>query len=337
MINVAFANRPYRVGTTAGNFLEIGFGSRGFGMGDAVVSSSYDLSSMYWNPAGLAFMSKSEFQTMYQPWISDISTSFAGIGIVSPQLGSFGIGFFQTNYGTIDVTNMVMQEGTGEQYSANDYCVNLTYARKLAQWFSFGSSFKYISSKIWHTSASAFALDLGVVVNTFFFSPTGNREDGLAIGMSISNYGTKLKYDGIDLLQPIDILPDESGNYQNVEGKFNTLAWELPLIFRIGFAFFPIVTANQRLTVEIDALHPNNNSESVNIGAEYSYRIPAFGKIYLRTGYKALFLEDSQYGVTFGAGFKKNIFNNMALRVDYSYRDYGVFGGLQAYTFSVTF
>ena len=36
---VVHANEPYRVGTTAANFLEIGFGSSGAAMGDAAVAS----------------------------------------------------------------------------------------------------------------------------------------------------------------------------------------------------------------------------------------------------------------------------------------------------------
>ena len=48
------ANEPYRVGTTAANFLEMGVGSAANGMGDAYVAATRDLSSVYWNAAGLA-------------------------------------------------------------------------------------------------------------------------------------------------------------------------------------------------------------------------------------------------------------------------------------------
>ena len=62
----------------------------------------------------------------------------------------------------------------------------------------------------------------------------------MKIGMSISNYGTRLRYDGIDLLTPIDPEPDEFGNYDNVEGIYKTSDWELPLIFRMGISVQPI-------------------------------------------------------------------------------------------------
>ena len=54
------AQEPYRRGTTAANFLEIGYGSRGIAMGDAVVASTDALESAYWNPAGLALMRQNE-------------------------------------------------------------------------------------------------------------------------------------------------------------------------------------------------------------------------------------------------------------------------------------
>jgi hypothetical protein len=175
------------------------------------------------------------------------------------------------------------------------------------------------------------------VVNTVFFSPSGNRADGLAIGMSISNYGTKMKFDGVDLMQPIDLYPDEYGNYANAEGQFKTQGWELPLIFRIGAAIYPIASARQRLTLEVDALHPNNNTESVNLGGEYQYNVPSFGAFFLRGGYKALFMEDSEYGLSLGAGLKYILMNNLAFRIDYAFRDIGILGKTHSYTFSFVF
>ncbi len=331
------ADKPIRVGTTTANFLEIGYGSSGNAMGDAVVSSIGDLSALYWNPARLSTLKQNEAMFMYQPWFADINTSFASVGLTFRNIGTFAVGLFQVDYGDMKVTSMEMQDGTGEYYSAADYAVSLGFGRALVDWLAFGASAKYITSKIWHSSADAFALDLGMTVNTFFFSPSGDRKDGLTIGMSISNYGSRMKYDGMDLRQPIDLLPYEEGNYKYAEGKFETQSWELPLIFRIGAAVYPISTASQRLTLEVDALHPNNNSESVNLGGQWEYNIPTFGTFFLRGGYKALFMEDTEYGPSFGAGLKYTMMNNLAFRVDYAFRDIGILGSTHSYTFSFMF
>ncbi|NQT27734.1 PorV/PorQ family protein [candidate division KSB1 bacterium] len=333
-----YADKPYRRGTTTANFLEIGFSGQGNAMGDAVVASVNDLSSIYWNPAGLGLMRQSGIQFMVQPWIANINTSFASAGLVIPGLGTVAIGLIQVDYGREEVTTMLMQEGTGEHFSANDIALSLGFGRKLTQWFAFGASVKMVHSKIWHTSGSAFALDLGSLVQTGFFSPTGRNEDGLTIGMSISNYGTRMQYSGMDLMHPIDPNPDTRGEYENVEGQYGTQGWELPLIFRIGAAIHPIVANNHRLTLEANALHPNNNAESVNVGGEYALIMPSFGTFFLRGGYKGLLLDRSEFGPTFGGGFIMRLPRmNTALQIDYAYRGVGILGTAHSYTFSIHF
>lgn len=332
-----YAQKPHRVGTTTADFLAIGFGSAGVAMGDAYVSMATDLSSAYWNPAGLSYMEQNEALFTYQPWIADITTSFTSVGIVLQSVGTFALSLVQANFGEMEVTNLTMQEGTGELFSANDFAVGLSFGRRLANWFAFGASAKYISSRIWHTSANAFAVDLGVIVNTRFFSPTGKNEDGMNIGMSISNYGTKMKYDGMDLLHPIDIAPYEQGNYRDVAGKFSLQGWELPLIFRIGVSVNPLVMGQHRLTLSADALHPNNNMESVNIGAQYQINLPTTGDFYLRAGYKALFLDDSEYGLSFGGGVLLRMMHNIGLKIDYAYRGVGILGKTHSYSIGILF
>ncbi len=331
------AQKPYRVGTTAANFLEMGFGSAGISMGDAYVASANDLTSIYWNPAGLGLMSQNEAQFMIQPYFVDTRIGFAGAGLVMPAIGTLSLGLYYVDYGDMEVTTLELQDGTGEMFNASDYAFNLSFGRRITDWFSFGMGFKFVSSQIWHMSANAIAGDLGVIVQTDFLSPNAKRKDGLKIGMSISNYGSKMRYDGIDLLNPIDILPNENGNFEFVPGQFRTNSWELPLIFRVGVAMNPIVTGSHKLLLAVDALHPNNNTEYVNLGAQYEYHQPTFGKLFLRGGYKALFMEDSEFGMSLGAGLEKRFMNNLALKLDYAYRHVGVLGNTHTYSVGILF
>lgn len=333
----AFAQKPIRVGTTAANFLEIGFGAAGTAMGDAQVSMENDVSSVYWNPAGLARMEKSEVMFATQPWIADMHASFAALGIVIPGFGTLGSGLIVMNYGEMPVTTMSMQEGTGEHFSPQDMAIYVSYARNLADWFSLGASGKLISSTIWHMNATTVAFDLGVLIKTDFFSPTDDNVHGLNIGMSMSNYGGTLKYDGQDLLNPIDVSPDEAGNYRDASGQFRLQEWELPLIFRLGVSVTPVKTENHEVIIAVDALHPNNNSESVNVGAQYALTVPTFGKLFLRGGYKALFLEQSQYGLSLGVGVQTDLLFNSGLRAEYSYREVGVLGNVNSFGVSILF
>ena len=334
---VVSAQKPTRVGTTTANFLEIGFGASGTAMVDAQVSMANDVSSMYWNPAGLARLKSSEVMFVNQPWIADMNASFSAAALVLPSIGTLGVGVIMMNYGEMEVTSMNMQEGTGEKFTPKDMAIYVSYARNLVNWFSFGSSGKFISSNIWHMSATALAFDLGVIIRTPFFSPTNKNEDGMSIGMSISNYGSALKYDGMDLLNPIDVAPSEAGNYKDASGQFKLQEWELPLIFRIGASITPIKTENHEVILTADALHPNDNSESVNLGGQYSLTIPTFGKIILRGGYKALFMEDSRYGLSFGFGVQSDLLFNMGIKIEYSYRAIGELGNVDSFGISLLF
>jgi hypothetical protein len=54
--------------------------------------------------------------------------------------------------------------------------------------------------------------------------------------------------------------------------------------------------------------------------------VPGVGQLNLRGGYRALFLDDSEFGPTFGVGVLKQLFGNLGIQVDYAYRDVGLLG-----------
>ena len=111
------AQMIHRYGTTTGNFLEIGVDSEGSAMGDAFVAVSDDISSIYWNPAGLASLNMPKLAFMSQPWIAGINMSFTAGALIIPNVGNIGFGLTQMNYGEMDVTTLEYQEGTGESLS----------------------------------------------------------------------------------------------------------------------------------------------------------------------------------------------------------------------------
>jgi hypothetical protein len=332
-----YAQSPIRVGTTTAEFLTIGYGPAGCALGNSYVSMVKDISSVYWNPAGLSFMENNAVMFSYQPWLVDINTFFAAGGFVLPSYGTFAFGLIGVNYGDMKVTTVEMQQGTGEIFNANEYALSLSYGRKLATWFGFGASAKYIMSSIWHTSADAFAIDLGVLIETPFFSLTGSERNGLKIGMSLSNYGTPMQYQGLDLTRSVDIAPDEAGNYKDSKVYLSTDRWELPLIFRVDVSIQPIVTTHQQVSITADALHVNSNSESVNVGAEYMLSAPGIGKFFMRGGYRALFMDDSEFGLTLGIGILKQFFGNASFGFDYAYRDIGILGNINTFGMIVKF
>jgi len=348
LVTGVLAQEPYRYGTTAANFLEIGNGPA-VAMGEAYVSVGQDISSIYWNPAGLAFQKQTELYVMNQPWVAGIANRYFATAIPIPRIGNLGFSLNYVDYGNIEVTDMEFQEGTGEYYSATESAFALTFARSITNWFSFGTSAKYISSKIWHSSASAYAVDLGVSIITEFFSPTDRQEDGLRIGMSISNYGTRMTYEGIDLLSAIDVLPDENGNFEFVQGTFKMEGWDLPVIFRTGISFYPFMTHNHNLLVAVDVLQPNNNSQSINLGMQYDMAFIRNTHFFVRGGLKGIHIVNSEEtfsllgmdlpyaSATFGVGVQYSLLGRQSVNIDYGYKSMGILGYVDSFTLTYRF
>ena len=182
-------------GTTAAQFLKINIGSRAVGMGTAFTATASDLSSIYWNPAGLANNKSNDGYFNHTNWIAGVDVEFAAL---TSYIDGFGtIGAFVSVANEIDgdaVRTLDQPEGTGELFDAGGIALGITYARQLTDNFSIGFNFKYIQERIWHMSAQGFALDIGALYKI-------NILNEFRIGANISNFGTKMKLSGRDILE----------------------------------------------------------------------------------------------------------------------------------------
>ena len=68
-----------KVGTVGFQFLEIGAGARGTAMGEAMVGAAEGIESLYWNPAGLRFVTKPTALFTYAAWPAGGPTAPAGL------------------------------------------------------------------------------------------------------------------------------------------------------------------------------------------------------------------------------------------------------------------
>ena len=93
----AWASGP---GTTGADILKIGVGARAIGMGEAYVAQADDVSSLYWNPAGLALMQERQASFMYDQMYQDIKYQNAAIGIPLEN-GAIGGSLSYLSYGDI--------------------------------------------------------------------------------------------------------------------------------------------------------------------------------------------------------------------------------------------
>jgi hypothetical protein len=301
-----------KTGTTAAKFLSVGIGPRANAMGGAFTSVVNDASALYWNPAGSADLTQNEAMFTYTSLFKDldINLNFLALVIPAEDIGSFGVSVTALDYGEMDVTTELYPEGTGEKFSASSYAFGLSYAKRITEWFSAGITAKYITEGIFNSTANGVAFDVGTVFQTPFW--------GVKFATIISNYGSKMQMTGEDLLIRYDADPTRQGNNETVDAYYKTDNFELPLKLQIGISKEIEFMEGQRLIVAVDATHPNDNAEYVNVGGELAF---LDNMIFLRGGYKALFLENNQEGLTLGAGLNY-VLGVFAFGFDYSYQEF---------------
>lgn len=314
-----------KVGSTAAPFLNIGVGPRASAMGGAFVATANDVSSLYWNPAGASRVGTSEAMFTHLSWFADINYNWAGSMLSLEDMGMVGLSVGYLDYGDLEVTTLREPDGTGEFFTPHDMYIALTYAYNLTDRFSVGANLKYINQKIWNTSANGLAVDLGVLFLSDIY--------GLRIGAAITNFGTDMQLDGKDLYVQHDINGQIYGNNDQILAKLVTDSYPLPLTFKVGLAMDVIDIPDHKLTFAVDAYHPNDNAESLNLGMEYTI----FDILSLRGGYKSLYLDNSEEGLTLGIGLRYDITPTFGLVFDYAYQDFGLLDYTQQFAFGIRF
>ena len=313
-----------RRGTTAAEFLSIPVGARATGMGGAMAASTEDATAMYWNPAGLGKMQQASFMAEHASWLAGINFNYAALALPT-RLGTFGMAVTALQTPDMLVTTVDDQEGTGETFNASSYAAAISWGRALTDRFTFGATVKLLNERIWHSSATGIALDVGTVFVTPF--------QGIRLGASIANFGTKMQMTGDDLLVISDIDPVNRGNNESNRAHLKTERFGLPLMMRIGLAGEVLSSEHVRLTLAADVLSPNNSRQFVNTGLE----LGLLGDLLLvRAGYSELFLADSIRSFTLGAGLRYD-FSVVGLAVDYAFENQKYFGGVNRVAMAVNF
>jgi len=320
-----FISNVSKVGTTAAPFLEIEVGSRALAMGGAFVAVADDATALYWNPGGISRLPRSMVTLNHTQWIADINFDFAGITIPLSNSDAIGLSVTSLTMDEMKVRTVFYPEGTGEKFGASDMAIAGTYARSLTDRFSIGFSGKYIQQKLWHMTSTAMAIDVGILFTTQF--------KDMKLGMSISNFGSKMRLEGIDTQVTHDVNETKAGNNDKIIAHLQTDKWSLPLTFRFGIALDLLNRARNRITFALDAIHPSDNVEYVNAGIEYGFN----RNIFLRAGYKTLFMRDSEEGFTIGAGLAYDLMGRVNLRIDYAYLDFGILDNVQRFTLGFDF
>lgn len=252
---------------TGAIFLKEAIGARQIAMGEAFVSIVDDVTSLYYNPAGLANMDNNELTTMYTKGIMDISYAFVGCGISKKKEGSgnsFGIGLFTLQGGDIEIWES--EDISKTVKVQQDYVLTVGYARTIFHGISLGINLKTIQSTlIEQYNATTSAIDLGLLFRL---------SNKLKAGISMQNIGSEIKYES--------------------QGS------PLPLAYRygIGYVAYDKDKSKDNIIVSGELLQYSDSIEiEKHIGIEYLLN----NIIALRAGYKT---ESGFNSVLLGAGLR---------------------------------
>jgi len=294
--------------------LKIDVGARPAAMGGAYSMVGNDALAMFYNPAGVAeIQANVDFFATQTKWIADIPYVAAGVVKNFGNLGNLGINIIAADYGDIMGTEVDPNSAAGYietgNLDVNAYVIGLTYARSLTNKFKVGGQIKYASQHLGENVLSAeetvqnevsgLAFDFGTIYYPGFKS--------LQFGMSIRNFSQQF--------------------------RFVDKAFQLPLTFSIGAAInmmdFIDNDGSNSLLLAVDALHPNDYTERLHIGLEYSFH----NMFFVRGGYKT---NHDIEGLSAGFGVEKSI-NGLGLRFGYSYSSIDVFDPVSRFSLGMTF
>jgi hypothetical protein len=313
-----------KTGTSVGQFLLIEPSARIASMGNAGATIYDDVGAAYYNPAAIGHFFETGVQFSHVPWLADISFDFAALGLSLGDFGNFYATVTSLNSGEIDVRTVERPLGTGERYTVSDLAIGIGYGRQISERFSLGLQVSYLRETIWHSSMGAFSLNVGTLYRI--------SENGLRIGASVSNFGTRGKFDGTDLRVLFDQNPERFGDNGRLPAELLTEYYSLPILFRVGVGIPVNISDDHNMLFVVDAFHPSDNTESISFGGEWVFQ----NTVMLRGGYQNLFLDDSEVGLTLGAGVHYSA-DSYSLQFDYGWADHGRLETTHRLTLGVSF
>ncbi|MBQ8936765.1 MAG: type IX secretion system outer membrane channel protein PorV [Bacteroidaceae bacterium] len=317
--------------------------ARGGGMGDVGVATEADVNSQYWNPAKYPFcVARAGVGLSDTPWlrkiVSDINlanvSGFYRIGDYSAISGSlryFSLGDVEL----WDNFSESLSSGATANMTIKPYelAFDAAYSRMLSEYFSMAVGLRFIFSDITfdYTEESspgkAFAADIAMYYNNYI--NIGRRECGLAVGLNISNIGSKINYGGTENPEfiPTNLrlglnltIPFDEYNRFSIAAEANKLlvpTYPMQGAEESGEEFRTRVQKEYYDVSPIAGIFksfhdaPNGFKEELqeiqwSLGAEYSYN----DRFFIRAGYHH---EHANKGnrkyITAGAGFKMSIFS----------------------------
>jgi len=310
LLPLCLCAKPFgKTGTVALQFLKLGVDARAIGMGEAFTAVSDDISSVYWNPAGLAPAYQNQVFFSHTNWPANIMHEFAA-GSYTNGVSTLAIYGSALHMDDMEVTDEPTFGPTGETFTNSAFAFGVDYAQQFTNKFSAGIGVKYLRENLFEYGVNSYAFDLGSMYNTGW--------KNVKTGMALRNFGPDIRYrvdddgDGSNDEDPFDLFDNDSDGL--IDEDTVELDSKIPMSFSLGISGDIMREDNNYWIIALQLDNVIDRLETWNLGTEYK-----LGNLFLRGGYQ--FNYDTN-GFSAGVGWQVptslGIFN-----VDYAYTDMG--------------
>jgi opacity protein-like surface antigen len=202
---------------TTGAYLDNPVGARAVGMGMAQVAIANDGYAMYWNPAGLAQLPKTEINSMLTSVFGSVDQKFfsyahrfdgfsLSVGYLTSGLSDIWQTTYSSSGGVSDTGTRFSDAASALYFSGAATCAQLQtlagldlLSSEMAEKLSLGMNIKWIQETLQNNKTSGLAVDLGKIYQV---------NDNWAIGVQWQNFiSPSLKWDtpsgSVDTLAPV--------------------------------------------------------------------------------------------------------------------------------------
>jgi hypothetical protein len=351
MLFGVFAKVSYAQGEAAVPFLLLAPDSRAGGIGESGTGLADNSAAIFWNPAGIAFLSGTEVSITHSNWLPQFNLDLFYDYLTYRQYiedisGSITASITYMNFGEFVRTAEDSPDPIGT-FRSFDAALTLGYATKLSNDWGLGFNFRIIHSRLSDQSvgeeqgsgvATSVSFDIASMWRPEkFVLPLIDEDIGgkFSIGFNLSNLGPKIYYIDKAQADPIPTNFRLGFAYKVIDDEFNSLIYTLDfsklLVSRDSTGSDEFYQAI--ISAWGDESFSNEMRDIVtSMGLEYWYGTPGDFLFALRAGF---FYEDPGYGnrkfATFGAGIRYDIYG-----FDFSYITTSVFEGGENHPLSDT-
>ncbi len=307
-------------------FLNIGVDAAALGMSNAVVASTNDVNSGYWNPAGLVYLEDNQISLMHASYFANIA-NYDYVAFAKPLDDKSVIGISVIRFGVDDILNttqLIDSEGNIDfnrisLFSTADYALTFSYARKLPlDGLNIGANAKIVRRVIGDFANSwGFGIDIGLQWKK------GNWD----LGIMARDITTTVNAWSIDEDEFATISDAVEGQNQELPESTEITIPKLQLgvgrtwIHHYDYSFRAEIDLNVRFAQTNDIISSSAASITPAAGFEFGYN----ELIYVRAGV-GNFQELTELDNSTTIGFQPNIgvgFKYKGIHVDYALTDIG--------------